>query len=79
MKDGELTLAGDRWTPVTSRIGFLRAPLDEVADHLQEWRHTIHGNAVRHDLSDGLATNIHHLEPLTAGVRPRELLFTTRP
>ena len=78
MTDDELTLAGDQWAPVTSRIGFLHAPLREVADHLQEWRRTIHGHAVRHDLPDGLAANIHHLEPLTAGVRPRELLVATR-
>lgn len=77
MRDNELTLAGDRWAPVTSRIGFLRAPLDEVAAHLQEWRRAIHGNAARHDLTGGLAANIHHLEPLTAGVRPRELLIAT--
>jgi hypothetical protein len=75
---GELTLAGDRWAPVTSRIGFLRAPLDDVAGHLQQWRAAIHGTADVLRLEVGLTDSIHRLEPLTGGVRPRELLVATR-
>ncbi len=78
MRDDELVLAGDRWAPVTSRIGFLRSPLEDVATALLAWRRSIHGTADREDLSGGLSANVHRLEPLTAGVRPRELLVATR-
>ncbi len=71
------TLAGDRWAPVTSRIGFLRAPVDDVADHLQKWRTRIHRTADVRRFDAGLAESIHALEPLTAGVRPRDLLVAT--
>lgn len=74
----ELTLAGDRWAPVTSRIGFLRAPLDDVADQLRQWRTNIYGSADLQRLDGGLAENILRLEPLTGGVRPRELLVATQ-
>ncbi len=77
MGGDELTLCGDRWAPVTSRIGFLRAPLEDVATALLDWRRSIHGTAERTDLANGLAANVDRLEPLTAGVRPRELLVAT--
>jgi hypothetical protein len=73
----DLVLADDRWAPVTSRIGFLRTPLDEVAAALLAWRRSIHGTADREDLPGGLSANVHRLEPLTGGVRPRELLVAT--
>lgn len=73
-----MTLYGDKYAPVTSAIGFLRAPLHEVAEALHEWRLEIHGSAQCFELPGGLADNIDRLEPLTGGVRPRELLVATR-
>lgn len=72
------TLRGDQLAPVTSRIGFLESPLDEVADNLRAWRQEIHGSASRKRLSSGLFDNIRELEPLVGGVRPRELVVATR-
>lgn len=74
----DLVLAGDRWAPVTSRIGFLAAPIEDVVDHLQRWRTDIHGTANALPLTGDLADNLHRLEPLTGGVRPRELVIATR-
>lgn len=75
---GDVTLLGDRYAPVTSRIGFLRAPLDEVAEAMRQWRSEIHGSATASHLTGGLVENVERLEPLTGGVRPRELLVATR-
>lgn len=70
-------LCGDAYAPVTSRIGFLRAPLDFVASGLLAWRRAIHGSAEACRLAGGLRDNVMALEPLTAGARPRELLVAT--
>lgn len=72
------TLYNDRFAPVTSSIGFLHGSLDEVAEGLRRWRAKIHGSAERISLAGGLAGNVHRLEPLTGGVRPRELLVATK-
>lgn len=74
----DVTVFGDRYAPVTSSIGFVRAPLDDVAETLQQWRAEIHGKATTSRLNGGLVENVERLEPLTGGVRPRELLIATR-
>lgn len=74
----EATLLGDAYAPVTSSIGFLEAPLSQVAEALRNWRASIHGSARVIALDGGLVDNVHALEPLTGGVRPRELLIATR-
>lgn len=73
-----VTLLGDRFAPVTSCVGFVRAPLTEVAEELRQWRAEIHGDAWSTRFDGGLATNLERLEPLTGGVRPRELVVATR-
>ena len=70
-------LYNDEFAPITSSIGFLASPLDEVADGLQRWRAEIHGSAERIPVDGGLIENVHRLEPLTGGVCPRELLVAT--
>lgn len=70
-------LLDDAYAPITSRIGFLRAPLDEAAEGLRAWRAEIHGSARAEPVSGGLVAALARLEPLTGGVRPRELLVAT--
>jgi len=70
-------LYGERLAPVTSSIGFVRAPMHEAAEALCEWRQSIHGSAQIVRLQGGLVDNISRLEPLTGGVRPRELVVGT--
>ena len=67
----------DRFAPVTSSIGFLRASLHDVAEALRRWRFDIHGASSVDCLDGGLTDNVRRLEPLTGGVRPRELLVAT--
>jgi hypothetical protein len=74
---GEVTLWGDAFAPVTSAMGFLRAPLEVVADGLVAWRREIHGSAQSDRLPGGLRDHVLALEPLTGGVRPRELVVAT--
>lgn len=76
--NGDVVLRGDLFAPVTSAIGFLRAPLDVVAEGLASWRRKIHGSAQLEPLPGGLFSNLSVLEPLTGGVRPRELVVATR-
>ena len=59
-------------------MGFLRAPLDVVAEGLVAWRRRIHGSATLEPLGGGFQANVSALEPLTTGVRPRELVVSTR-
>ncbi|GAA3565158.1 hypothetical protein GCM10022197_21120 [Microlunatus spumicola] len=73
----EAVLLDDAYAPITSRIGFLRAPLDEAAEGLRAWRAEIHGSARAEPLAGGLPDALGRLEPLTGGVRPRELLVAT--
>lgn len=72
-----MTLLDDNYAPVTAQIGFLRVPLDEASKAFTVWRAEIHGMAKATPLAGGLVENVLHLEPLTAAVRPRELLIAT--
>jgi len=74
---GDVTLLGDVYAPVTSSIGFLDAPAAGVAGALRDWRRSIHGRADALGLEGGLVDNVARLEPLTGGVRPRELVVAT--
>lgn len=74
----EVAVQGDAYAPVTSAMGFLRASLDEVAEGLAAWRRDIHGSAQIESLEGDLFANVSALEPLTGGVRPRELIVATR-
>lgn len=74
---GDSTLCGDLFAPVTSAMGFLRAPLEVVVDGLVAWRRGVHGSADREALSGGIRANVAAIEPLTGGVRPRELVVST--
>lgn len=58
-------------------MGFINAPIQEVATTLTSWRREIHGRAQSTNLDGGLRQNIGRLEPLTGRVRPRELVVAT--
>jgi hypothetical protein len=72
-----MTLLDDKYAPVTAQIGFLRVPLAQASKAFTVWRAEIHGTARVTPLPGGLVENVLHLEPLTAAVRPRELLIAT--
>jgi hypothetical protein len=72
-----LTLLGERFAPITSSFGFLRLPLGEAAAGLARWRRRLHGNVDVTPLHGRLSELLPALEPLTGGVRPRELLVAT--
>lgn len=64
-------------SPVSWATGFLRAPFEQVAEELRQWREEIHGSASKERLSGGLLQSARRLEPLVSGVRPRELVVAT--
>ena len=71
-------LLGDRYAPVTSSFGFLRADLEAVSETLRAWREQLHGAATATRLDDDVEQALRRLEPLTTGVLPRELVIGTR-
>lgn len=68
------TLLNDRFAPITSSVGFLRLDLNDAAIALSEWRRNLVSNVVTEHLECGSLGCLRSLEPLTGGVRPRELL-----
>lgn len=73
----DATLWADRFAPVTSKIGFLRASLEEATAAFSSWRRDIYGTVRVEHLPGGLRDHVSALEPLTKAVRPRELLVAT--
>ncbi|WP_315915778.1 hypothetical protein [Arthrobacter sp. lap29] len=72
-----MTLLNDRYVPITSGLGFLEAPLGEVAQALEQWRVAIHGSARQERFPGGFEDNVLKLEPLVNGWTSRELLVAT--
>lgn len=68
------TLLGERFAPITSSIGYLQLPLDESVDALSSWRRGLVGEVGVEQLKVGFPGALRSLEPLTGGIRPRELL-----
>jgi hypothetical protein len=69
------TLLSERFAPTTSTIGFLRLGLDEAAEALVGWRRwLLSGKVSAEKLEARFPDCLRSLEPLTGGVRPRELL-----
>lgn len=71
-----LTLLDERYAPITSSIGFLRLPLDDAGAALLNWRNRLHADATAERPTEGFPDVLRRLEPLTGGVRPRELLVS---
>lgn len=71
-------LLSEEFAPTTSRIGFLNSGLNEATAELTTWRRELRGVAKEWPLVGPLSELVPRLEPLTGGVRPRELLIATR-
>ncbi|HWT34315.1 MAG TPA: hypothetical protein VN107_11155 [Microbacterium sp.] len=78
MNDDSISLANERFAPITSRIGYLNLTLHDANDLLLEWGRWLYKDARALELSGGLVENVNRLEPLTWGNTPRELLVQTR-
>jgi hypothetical protein len=70
------TLLNDRFAPITSSPGYLKLGLDDAVAALAAWRRRLsRGRPVSvEEVTDPFPECLHRLEPLTGGVRPRELL-----
>lgn len=68
------TLLSERFAPITSSIGFLELPLEEVAAGLEQWTRSLDKTVRVQRPSEGFPEVLHRLEPLTGGAVPRELL-----
>ena len=77
MNDDSISLADERFAPITSSIGYLNLALSDATDLLLQWRRSLYQDARAQRLSGGLADNVRRLEPLTWGGRVRELLVQT--
>jgi hypothetical protein len=71
---GVRTLLDERFAPITSSIGFLKMPIGDATDALERWRTRLYGDIAISRPTDGFPEALRCLEPLTGGVRPRELL-----
>lgn len=72
------TLLDEAYAPITSVRCFLEAPLDRLADALVGWLRQMGRTTTADPLAEGFPEVLHHLEPLTFGSHPRELLVATR-
>jgi hypothetical protein len=72
-----LTLLSDRYAPITTVIGYLQAPLEQVANELVTWRAELGRDVNTTSVPEAFPQNLHRLEPLVAGDYPRELLVAT--
>ncbi len=71
-------LLGDRYAPITSRVGFYEAPLDVVAQALYDWRMSLRHRPVMHRVAEPFPESLRRLQPLTNGGSQREMVVETR-
>lgn len=72
-----LTLLSERFAPITSSIGFVQAPCEDVAGVMGSWLRELYPIVRRTDLGGSFPTMLSRLEPLVSGARPRELIIQT--
>ena len=72
-----LNLFDNRLAPLTYSIGFLNAPITEVADAITQFLTRISLSPTLTPLSGNLEDNLLHLQPLTVNTRPKTLLTST--
>jgi hypothetical protein len=73
------TLCAERFAPTTSSIGFLELSLEKAAEELATWRRSLYPSVSLTPVTGELPMLVVHLEPLTGGSRPRELLVEAGP
>jgi hypothetical protein len=71
------TLLSERFAPTTSSIGFLRLGLAAAVGALAAWRRSHVASVSTEEVEAKFPQCLRLLEPLTGGVRPRELLVET--
>lgn len=71
------SLADEQFAPITTSVGFLRAPADEVAHSALAWWERLGREARLSPLGGGLMENAGRLLPLAAGAYPRMLFVST--
>ena len=71
------TLMSERYAPITTRIGFLHAPLDRVAAEAASWMAGFEPNVRTGELRGPLEGLLPRLEPLVSAIRPRMLYVET--
>ncbi len=71
------TLLDDRFAPITSRVGFIGAPLSAVGAALRDWRRSLGAEVAVLPVSERFPAVLHRLEPLTLADKQRELVLTT--
>ena len=69
-----LSLFNNRLAPLTYSIGFLNAPITDVADTITQFLTKIGHTPTTTPLSGNLENNLLHLQPLTIANHPRLLL-----
>ncbi|MDQ0649412.1 hypothetical protein QFZ53_003608 [Microbacterium natoriense] len=72
-----MTLLDERLAPITSSIGFVRAPVDALVAAWMDWSTELGRSAQARPVEGGLEENARLLEPLTLGAYPRRLLLRT--
>ena len=70
------SLYDNRYAPLTFSIGFLEAPVEQVASALEKWRTGHCRSVTAAEIADPLPQLFHRLEPLTVP-RRRELVLAT--
>ena len=70
------TLLNEQFAPITSSVGFIGRPLDEVAAEMIAWRQRLHEKVHHVTLDGSLVDLLGRLEPLVVGSRPRQLLVS---
>jgi hypothetical protein len=72
-----LSLLSDQYAPITTEIGYIRAPLDQAATELVTWRAELGRQVATTPVVEPFPQNLYRLEPLLTGAYPRELLIAT--
>lgn len=72
------TLLSEQFAPITSSIGYLELPVDDVVRGLTAWRQDLFGSIGVTELTVGFPDALLALQPLTGGMRARELVVETR-
>jgi hypothetical protein len=70
-------LLDDRYAPITSSVGFFEAPIAAAGEAVHEWRISLGAQVKMAPLHEPFPRVLRRLEPLTLGVRQRELLLAT--
>jgi hypothetical protein len=66
----------DEWHPVTSDIGLIQAPVEQIRTSFLNWRRALGEHHEEREVHHGLSHALDHLAPLSSGKRRRLFLAT---